>query len=86
MTDYVTLPGTLKDVDASEITLSDGTTLVYRQRMVAADGKELNHIASVDALGRHSVLMANQGDILLELRRIRFVLEQFTGVSARKVR
>ncbi len=86
MTDYVTLPGTAKNVDATEITLPDGATLVDRQRMAIGDGSELEHLASVDASGRLTILMANQEDILLELRRITFLLEEFTGVSARKVR
>ncbi len=65
MTDYVTLPGTAKDVDSTEITLADGTTLVYRQRMSLGDGKELSHLASVDWAGRLSALV--QSDELATL-------------------
>lgn len=86
MTDYVTLPGTAKNIDATEITRPDGTTLVDRQRMAVGDGSELGHLLSIDAMGRLVVVVSNQAEILTELRRITFLLEQFTGNSARKVR
>lgn len=85
MTDYVTLPGTAKNVDATEITRPDGTTLVERQRMAVGDGSELAHLLAVDAQGRLTVLVDNQAEILCELRRITYLLQCLTGESAEGV-
>lgn len=85
MTDYVTLPGTTKNIDATEIARPDGVTLVDRQRMAIGDGSELAHLLAVDAQGRLTVLVDNQSEILTELRRITFLLQVLTGESAEGV-
>ncbi len=70
-----------KKVDTSELTRSDGTTVVERQRVSLADPMNVSSLSRVDTEGNQSVLENYAQQSIMELRRIARILEIMAGVD-----
>ncbi len=70
-----------KKVDTSELTRSDGTTIVERQRVSLADPMNVSSLSRVDTEGNQSVLENYAQQSIMELRRIARILEIMAGVD-----
>lgn len=85
---YIQVPpdSTGKRTETTELTRSDGV-VVERQRIAIGDGKGEPFFLQVNSQGQ-LVATIDQSEVLTELKRIAFLLEQLTGVrvSAKDVR
>ncbi len=70
-----------KKIDTSELTRSDGTTVVERQRVSIGDPIDVNSLGTVDTSGNQNVLEQYAQQHLMELRRIARILEIMAGVD-----
>ncbi len=68
-----------KKIDTSELTRSDGTTIVERQRVSLADPMNVGSLGSVGVEGDQLVSEKYSNLHLLELRRIARLLEILVG-------